>query len=230
MVVAKSFCVTVSPRNGCTDSNIEEIVKYCKKQEFSTVYKEKRDDGSAHLHIQLWYTKERNSGDVNKGFIRICERTIEDWDAAQKKFAVMTKCAADDWYLNYLDNVEKKGMIGECLYGNEPDCSDEFYPSEAELDLMKKKKNCSDHKFNNLEDLFYEWSENQDKPVTKGVVAEFLSWAEFDSRKIKVMKDKITRINTCNNLYFYLNKKNNRESYLNKEDLDLECIYDEHLL
>lgn len=229
MPTAKSFCVTISPRNGCSDKNIAECIKYCKKQEYAIIYREFREDGSPHLHIQLWYSKEKHTGDVNKSFIRICERTIDDWDANQKKFAVLTKCAADDWYLNYLENVEKKGEVGECLFSNEPDSTDEFYPDDDELEIMKKKKDCVDHRYNRLEDLFNEWKDD-DEPITKGTVAKFLNWAEFEGRKIPVMKDKITALNTCTNLFYYINKNAGMERYMNKEDIALQEIYDEHLL
>lgn len=215
-----SYCITVRPRAGLIKKTLADLVQWCEKQDYAVLYVEK-DNEAKHAHIQVWSEEKRPKGIIAKAMQRICSRTIEDWDAAQNKvLRAGVKIAYSDWWLDYLaENEDKPEDEGECIYDNPPK-SDTllYYPTEAEQDAVLNKINAVDHKYHQLSVLFHEWNEGD---ISHYKVGKFLSWAMYDSKKIMVSKDKMTRINLCRNLYYYLKPEaSSAEDFMNEEDFN----------
>lgn len=214
----KSFGITCRPRNGLNDVVCDALKAWCAKQQYCTLITEKTGS-ERHAHIQVWFEDKKMKGDVKRVFIRICERLIDDWDMAQKKFCVCVKICYNNWIENYCEDNDIKKDEFEILYDEKPLNDESFYPSQEEQDKVLEKANAVDKGYYELSLKFYEWFKGVD--ITIGIVAKFLAWAMYDEKIIRVRKDKRERVNLCTNLYLYVSGNSNACDFLSKKDEDL---------
>lgn len=224
----RSFGITIRPRGGLTDVLQTALKAYCAKCNYASMITEK-EDSEKHAHIQVWCNDGKYKGDVKRAFVRICEKYIDDWDIAQKKYCIYIKICYNNWIENYCEDNDIKIDDNEIIYDNKPLYDEEFYPSMEEQDAVKSKINAVDKYYHDLSIKFNDWilDNNSDKildNITIGIIAKFLAWAMFDEKIIKVKKDKRDRINLCRNLYLYVSKNASAFDFLNKEDEELYYI------
>eukprot|EP01043_Picozoa_sp_COSAG02_P070034 COSAG02_NODE_12242_length_1574_cov_4.128136_1_plen_217_part_00 len=196
----KSFAITIRPLGGLKDNTIKALLDYVAKCDYGVVVREMENE-AAHAHAQIWFNEAKPRGVICTALVRICERTIEDFDAAQKKVLRNgVRIAYSDWYLDYLlENDNKEAP--DVRYESVPDSTAQFYPTEAEQDKIQRKKVAVDAKYNHLLEL---WETHGSKRATYDSVAAFLYDMMYCSKKILVMKDQRTRIDTCKNLLEYI--------------------------
>lgn len=217
----RSYAISIRPRLGLTELTETELKKWCELQAYAVMYIEK-DNEARHCHIQVWFEIPRLRGVICKAIQRICERTIELWDHAQLKvMRAGIKIAYSDWFLDYLEDCfKKKNDDINIAYSAPPNTGSlEYYPSEEEQDAVIEQANTADPKYNRLKNLYWEWTSCE--IITQESVSKFLIWAMYDSKKIMLCKDKLTRINLCKNLYWYLRPEEcTIEQFLSKEDFE----------
>lgn len=212
----KSYCITVRPLGGLTPDTELAIVKWLKMQPHHFSCAEKTDE-ARHLHAQIWFEEPRARGDVCKAIQRICERTIPDWNEAQKKvLRYGVKIAYSDWYLDYLsDNEAKTGTeLGIILTDSPPEITLGYYPTEEEQQLLKDTANAVDKQLFKYEQQFLLWAETIAPPYSKAQIATWLCNQMFVSRTIMVVRDPRLRKNLCISLHAYVNKSTDPALFL----------------
>lgn len=133
MSKAKSFGITVRPRNGITNDTLDLCVEWLNKQDYAWGCIEVLNDdlSTRHLHAQIWLDEPRARGEVRRSIDRICERST-DWDSEQKKvLSKGIKMCYSDWYMDYMrgkDDFDESCIVADKTPAN----ADSFYPSAEE--------------------------------------------------------------------------------------------------
>lgn len=211
----RSYALTIRPLLGLNDKTEDALIKWIQKLDYAFMAIEKQDE-ARHAHIQVWFETPKARGDICKQLQRICERTIEEFNEAQKKVLRNgVKIAYSDWYLDYLaDNDNKEGEEkGDIVYDKPPQQSLEYYPTEEEQENVMKMKNAIDPRFAKLEIQFHEWLP-EGGTTNRISVASFLAWAMFDARIIQVKVNSRDRIALAESLFLYVTKSNNEDAFL----------------
>lgn len=220
-----SFCITVRPRDGLSNVTLDKLSKWLISQDYAVAVTEMAD-AAKHLHAQIWLNKPRSRGDVNKQLQRICESTIEDFDRAQLKVLRNgTKIAYSDWYLDYLvENDEKNEKTApNIIINNPPAATTGYYPSEEEQAEAQARSSSVDPRFADLEIRYNHYSETHNlQKLTKTTVAQFLCYAMFQERVIRVIQQQRDRSALCTTLHAYLTKSANTELFIPKTASELK--------
>ena len=129
----KSYCITVRPRLGLSKETEKALIAWFNKQDFAFACIE-MDHEARHCHAQIWMENARPKGIIRRSLVRICERTIPEWDNSQSKvLSGGIKIAYDDWHVNYLqENENKINDTVNVIYNNVPNNTQCFYPSIEE--------------------------------------------------------------------------------------------------
>lgn len=224
----RSYGITISTAEPVEGEGQSALVKWLKKQDFAYGVIE-GGVGKAqerHLHAQVWYKEGREKGTLNKALKRIVEKYFPE---SKTHIAIKIKIAYNDDFLNeYMkkDIVETliENLPGTCNSAGVASTPGEFYPSLEEQNKVMKKAKIVDHKMNQLEELFYEWVD-EDEPATellkKAQVSRFLTDMMYKSRKIKVPTDMKIQRNLCSVFTNYLWKKSNSFMLLSQEEQKL---------
>lgn len=218
----KSFALTIRPRAGITNDTINALKSWMLKLDYSVAVTEMTGE-ARHLHAQIWLNEGRTKDDVAKAVKRICERTISDWDATQSKvLRGGIRIAYSDWYLEYLVDNEEKGCVelDNIIINNPPDRTEQFYPTEEEQEKVKSVSNATDPRYQSLEIQYLDWAKMNDVEITMKSVAQFLCYAMFQQRTIKVITNQRDRTGLCKTLYAYISKSNNIELFMEKTATD----------
>lgn len=212
----KSFCVTCRPRGGISEETTDEIYKWLQRHP-SFAYAVLEMEGEAkHLHAQLWYDEPKYKGDITKQLVRICERTIPDWDTSQKKvLSSGTKVAYNDWYLNYLENNDLK-QAPHIILDKPPAISSPYYPTEEEQEKVKTLTHAVDQRFAKLELDYLAFAKEYELPDTIDSIAKYLYDAMFISRSIKVVINPRDRVAMTTALYHYVCKSEDLSLFIQK--------------
>lgn len=217
----RSFCITIRPRDGITDETIDAVKKWLPKCDYGFAVLEK-DGVERHLHAQLWFEKERARGDINKQVQRICERTIKDWDNAQLKVLRSgTRIAYSDWYNDYLAENENKSSPN-IIFNNIPDKTLSYYPTEEEQENIQTLKTATDPRFADLEIKCLAYLQNSIYPITIKSVAEYLAYAMFKEKSMKVLLHQRDREALCISLHAYMTKSTDIYLFLKKTKEDIK--------
>jgi len=214
----KSFALTIRPRMGITSNTVDAFKTWLSKQTYAVAVLEMEHE-ARHLHAQIWLDEGRTKDDVSKAVKRICERTIEDWDAAQTKvLRGGIKIAYSDWYLEYLVDNEAKGCveIDSIILNNPPNKTEDYYPSEEEQEAVKAVSNAADPKFLSMEQQCNEYLARYQKELTIKNVANWLCYAMFQERTMKVLINQRDRTAICKTLYAYMSHSNDIDLFLEK--------------
>lgn len=214
----KSFALTIRPRAGITNDTILAFKSWLSKQDYAVAVTEMEGD-SRHLHAQLWLNEGRTKDDVSKAVKRICERTISDWDAAQTKvLRGGIRIAYSDWYLEYLVDNEDKGEVNNenIIINNPPDRTEHYYPSEEEQEKVKQVSQAADPRFLAMEQECNEWLTMENKEVTLKNIAQWLCYAMFSQRTMKVLINQRDRTALCKTLYAYMSKSDDINLFVEK--------------
>lgn len=214
----QSFALTIRPRLGITDNTINAFKTWLLKQTHSVAVTEMTNE-ARHLHAQIWLSEGRTKDDVAKAVKRICERTIEDWDAAQTKvLRGGIRIAYSDWYLEYLVDNEEKGCveIDNIITNNPPDRTEHYYPSEEEQENVKAVAQAADPRFLKMEQECNKYLAQRGIELSIKAVAGWLAYAMFDERSMKVLVQQRDRTAICKTLYAYMKRTGNIELFLEK--------------
>jgi len=223
----KSYCITVRPKNGLSVETQTELVKwFCKQDGYHAVIE--MENEARHLHGQIWIEAGRNRGEIVRSVKRICERTIEDWNAAQAKvLSGGVKIAYSDWYESYLENAEKKsGDKVNVICEKVPDKTEDFYASEEEQLKLKDSCNATDKRFHKLSVDFKDWYEKQDDKdksyrVEIEDVGYFVGESMFKMKSIPVIADTRCCKQLVKALHQYITERVDITSFLTKEQYDM---------
>lgn len=211
----RSYALTIRPLHGLSDKTEEALIKWIQKLDYAFMAIEKQDE-ARHAHIQVWFETPKARGDICKQLQRITERTIENFDEAQKKVLRNgVKIAYSDWYLDYLaENDNKEGAEkGDIVYDKPPQQTLQYYPTDEEQENIMKMKNATDPRFAKLEIQFHEWLP-EGGLINRVSVASFLAWAMFDERIIQVKVNSRDRLALAESLFLYVTKSNNEDAFL----------------
>lgn len=231
----RSFAITVRPRDGVSDNTISALLKWFQKLDYAFVCLEK-EGHERHLHAQIWSDTPKARGDIVKQVERICERTIDDWDQAQKRVLRGNagekkggiKISYSDWYLDYLKDNELKEMVCNTIYEKLPVNTYPFYPTEEEQEKVMTTARAVDQRFTDLEFKCQDFLKIHDKPLTQKSIALFLCDAMFSSRTIKVMMHQRDRTALASALFAFMSKSSNVDLFINKtqEEKKLQSKFD----
>lgn len=227
----RSFAITVRPRDGISDTTIAAYLKWFKKLDYSFVCLEK-EGVERHLHAQIWSDIPKAKGDIVKQVERICERTINDWDQAQKKVLRQgIKITYSDWYLDYLKENELKEIVCNTIYEQTPENTFSYYPTEEEQEKVMTTANAVDPRFTDLEYKCNEFLALRGVALSHKTVALFLCDAMFSSRSIKVLIHQRDRTALATALYAFMSKSSNLDLFINKtaEEKKLQSDYEQAL-
>lgn len=234
---AKSFGITVRPLLGLTERTEEAIIQWIdKKCSYGAVYIEKENE-ERHAHIQIWLDEPRCKGDVFKSIKNICEKTITDWDAKQKKVLSRgVKFCYNDWLLLYCEDNENKTNekgdkieYGKLVYSDEPTNSEEYYPSEEEQAKIEEKANCKNSMLERYKNYWIE--EHGDKlpssPELLGLieVSALMTKLQYCKKVECVMLDKKYALQFRNGLYHYIIGRENKFIYMSKDETEKYTQY-----
>lgn len=213
----KSLCITVRPKKGVVaESKYEEdILKWCKKQDYAYVVAEMEDE-ARHLHIQIWSNKAKTRGEVQTAMVRIAEKNLDDWDDAQKKVLRNgVRIAYSDWCDNYLGDNDEKGEAN-ILFEKVPTKTLEFYPTEEEQEALLNTSNAVDKRFHRLTEMYKENSKYYKEPTITNV-ARFLSDMMFKQKTIPVIVCQKHREQLCMSLWAYIQESIMPDLFLSKD-------------
>lgn len=217
----RSFCLTVRPRDGISQKTTDETIKWLHKCTYAFAVLEK-EGHEKHLHAQIWLDKPRARGDICKQVQRICERTIEDWDASQLKVLRQgVRIAYSDWYLDYLAENDLKTTPNIILDNPPTQKSLEYYPTEEEQANRQAVANSVDPQFSKYEIDYLEWL--GDSPITQQSVASWLLYSCVHTRTIKLPRLQRDREALCIALYAYVSKSTDIYLFM-KKPKDLEKL------
>lgn len=218
----RSMGVTIRPRNGIVKGGSLEkaIIKYCGKFTYYSYVFEKEHE-ARHVHIQLFFEDGKYKGDVKKQFMRICETHIHDWDAAQKKVAVLVKICYNDWINNYcIENEIKQDDYSDTIKHEPPD-NDDYYPSQEEQDAAESKSKAADQRFHNLVTLYDSHPEYKDnKYPSLYTCSMFIGDIMFKSKIIAVVIDDKARKNICKCFHAYYTGNAGLDMMMTKNDVE----------
>lgn len=228
MASYRSYCLTVRPRDGITETTISQIKDWLRKCDYGVAVLEKEHE-ARHLHAQIWLNKPRARGDICKQIQRICERSIDEWDRAQLKVLRQgVKIAYSDWYLDYLTENDLKLDEPNIVYYSPPDYPMSFYPTEEEQDEIQSLKTAVDPRFCKLEQDYRKWMREKGVVwVTQKSVSLFLADAMFVSKTIKVILHQRDRKALATCLFAYASCDDSRWLF---EDKDKELKETEKIL
>lgn len=227
----KSYAFTIRPKNGLSENTEEELIKYLKKQHHAFAVIEGCEE-SRHSHGQVWFEHEKTKGDFAKALERICERTIEDWNAPQKKvLRGGVKFAYND---DFTDNYCQKEKEPNIIFNNPPEDTDGYYPSQEDQNKIKESANAVDKRFHRWLVDFKEskyWI-NEEWTPTLADCARFLSYKMFETKEYAVVVEKRKRVEYCKCLFLYANSCIRPEEFLTEADhaiyiAELEAKYEE---
>lgn len=218
MASYRSYCLTVRPRDGITETTVSQIKDWLRKCDYGVAVLEKENE-ARHLHAQIWLNKPRARGDICKQIQRICERSIDEWDRAQLKVLRQgVKIAYSDWYLDYLTENDMKTDEANIVYYSPPDYPTTFYPTEEEQDEIQSLKTAVDPRFCKLEQDYRKWL------ISKGVVncsihsvSMFLADSMFLSKTMKVILHQRDRKALATCLYAYAACDDNKYLFMDKD-------------
>lgn len=220
--------MTIRPLNGVREETLAALREWGLLQHKCVMVTE-MEGVAKHVHCQVWYPKGKARGDMCKAMQRICERTIDDFNVGGQQIKCLrqgVRIAYSDWHMDYLiDNAEKEEP-GVVIIEDPPDSTDEYYPSEEEQQAVQAKKNAVDQKYHGLAVMFHEWYDGVGF-IDISKIAKFLAVMEFEEKRICVMKDKMTRINTAKNLLYYIQGSAPRAEYITKEEEEVQLQFDE---
>lgn len=216
----RSYAITVRPYNGISDKTIDAYVKWFEKLDYAFIAIEK-EGWERHLHAQIWTDVAKAKGDIIKQVERICVRTIDDWDQAQKKvLRGGVKIAYSDWYLDYLAENDLKIDDPNILYSHLPENTYDYYPTEEEQDKVKTISNAVDQRFTDLEFKCLEYLDKHSLPINLKTTARFLSDAMFSDRTIKVLMHQRDRCALATTLYAFISKSNDTDLFISKSAVE----------
>lgn len=200
----RSYCLTIRPRGGITDDTLKRVITWVEKQSYGFLVVEMESE-ARHAHAQVWLLEPRTRGAICTSLVRICEETISDWDAAQKKVLRNgVKIAYSDWYLDYLADNDDKEDSPDIRVENPPVITNEFYPTEEEQLSQVRRRSAADQRYFELNEKLIDWLRRREHDsITLYTVADFINDAQFGEKTIPVLKDRQTRMNTAKNLWFY---------------------------
>lgn len=211
----KSFAITVRPRLGITDATVGAYLSWLKKQPYAVAVLEMTDE-ARHLHAQVWFEEGRTKDDVAKQVKRICERTIEDWDAGQTKvLRGGIRIAYSDWYLEYLTDNEDKGEAN-IIINQAPDKTEAYYPTEEEQEQVKAVAQSADPRFTKMEQECMDYLVKYNLDLTIKNVARYLGNAMFQERTMKVLIQQRDRTAICKTLFAYMSKSGDIDLFVEK--------------
>jgi len=211
----KSFALTIRPRLGITDATIEAYLSWLRKQAYAVAVLEMADE-ARHLHAQIWIEEGRTKDDVAKQVKRICERTIEDWDAGQSKVLRSgIRIAYSDWYLEYLTDNEEKGEAN-IIINKPPDKTESYYPTEEEQEQVKAVSQSADPRFTKMEQECNEYLGKNNLNLSIKSVARYLANSMFVERTMKVLVQQRDRTAICKTLFAYMSKSGDIDLFVEK--------------
>ncbi len=210
----RSWCITIRPRDGLSDKTLEAAKKWLSKLTYSFAVLEMQNE-ARHLHAQIWFDEAKVRGDICKQIQRICERTIDDWDDAQKKVLRNgVRIAYSDWYLDYLAENDLKNSPNIILE-NPPDRTLDYYPTEEEQQNIQTMTTAVDPRFASLEIKFNDWV--GEREISLKSVSQFLAIQMFQDRTIKVLLHQRDRKALAVSLLAYVQKSNDIYLFMDKD-------------
>lgn len=216
----KSYCFTVRPTKGVSRDLEKALLSWGKKQKYCFMGMEMNDE-ARHLHAQVWFDEPRTRGNLNKAIDNILERTLEDYNYAQKVvFRTGTRIAYDDWFLEYvMDAEKKKDDIKNIILEMVPEKTQLYYPSEEEQERVRASCNAIDKRFHRLNEMWKEWEKYEDRPDLENA-GLFLNWIIYSEKKYPVIQDGRIAKQVCKNLHAYNRGSMELGHFIGKNDLE----------
>lgn len=214
---SKSFAFTIRPKNAFSEKTEEVLLAFLKKQHHAFAVIEGEEE-TRHCHGQVWFETEKTKGDFAKSLERICERTIEDWNAPQKKvLRGGVKFAYND---DFTDNYCQKEKEPNIIFNNPPEDSSGYYPSEEEQTKIKESANAVDKRFHRWLSDFKEskfWI-NEEWTPNLADCGTFLSYKMFHTKEYPVVVEKRKRVEYAKSLYLYANSSISPKEFMTDAD------------
>ena len=154
MAKYRSYCFTVRPGSKGLNplpewpSFVGALTSWLKRQEFAVAVEEMSSTEAVHIHGQVWLPQPgREKGKINSALQSICERSFQDWQLDNLRcLRKGTTIAYSDWYHSYLEDNELKVDEVKHIINNPPHKTQEYYPSEAEQELVQARAHAADPK------------------------------------------------------------------------------------
>ena len=199
----RSFACTVRPKGGLTDETAAALVTWLEKQDYAFALTELEDEAK-HMHLQVWLSVSRDRGEICRSLQRCCERTIPDWDQAQKKVLRQgVKIAYSDWYLDYLAENEGKEAPNEPLINNPPPKTLEYYPTEEEQAAVQAASTAVDKEMHSLATKYKEDADSDALPTLREVAAWLYAQC-FHEKSISIPRQQRNRVEKTRILHAYI--------------------------
>ena len=189
----KTYAITVRPRTGITDVQVQRLSDWVKKQcEYYHVVTEKNDD-ERHLHAGLFLKKEKE----RKNVISMLLNQMKELDGEER--TVLRKGVKVMYNMDFIDNYLDKDDDTKVIVSNLPDQYLGF-PEKAE-DLNRK----ADPYYAKLEKLWYE-HQNTGVEVCGQTCRDFLFDMMYNKRLIRIIADDKRIMQVARHLMRYLKK------------------------
>lgn len=137
MATYSTFALTLRPRAGVTDEQIEDVLKWCQNAcKWYAIVTEK-EDHARHIHAAIWLKKPSTRSNVNfrilslKGFQAL--DNVEQHVAVRKGTSIMYNF---DWNEEYMTKGDSTEIIAEEL-GSEEEMA-ELFPAKDDKRAAKK--------------------------------------------------------------------------------------------
>lgn len=203
----RTFAITLRPRGGILDEQVDTLVKYIKKQcDYYYIITEKTGI-ERHIHAGIFLKKKKTKSNFTTDILRL----YKDLDPEEK--SVMRKGIRVMFNADFLGEYMEKDDDTVVLEKNLPEAStmDSYF---AEVPLPKKKgPQATDTFYDNLEKLWYEYKRPIDEPTPKNLRNFLMRMMNYE-RKIRVIADNRKIFYISNALARYIS----RQDYWDNQD------------
>lgn len=198
--VFKTFALTIRPKDGVTDQDIQKTMKWCRKHALYYHVVTEKTGSQRHIHAGVFLHKEKKKNDV---CIMLCglfkDLTPEEKTVLRHGVKIMYNW---DFIEKYLDKDDDTEVIGTHL-PEERHIEGYFPPKPLSLSENKTKK-CSLY-YHELERMWYE-NRNPAYEITTLTTRDFLFEMMYNKRCLPVIRDDKQIIQVSRHLTRWLNK------------------------
>lgn len=196
-----TFAVTIRPRDGITDKQIETFVLWCKKQCLYYHVITEKTDYERHVHAAVFFNLKKTRSNV----CTMMKRLYKDLSSEEQKVLLrgIKVMYNKDFVMNYM-NKDDDTVIIESVLPESNHMESYFPPPKPAVSSDGRTKKCSAY-YHELERLWYEHMEPHHEKNTM-VIRDFLFKMMYSLRVIPVMRDDNTIRQTARHLCRWLNK------------------------
>ena len=194
----KSFSITIRPKDGITDEQIQKYCAFSKKKSLYCYIVTEKEASERHVHAALITDKATRVDNLQRSIINL----YPDFTNAEKRVAILVKPMYNFTWITYL----QKGDSTVIVESNLPEVAllDSYFPEEPKNKVRSTVKSTY---YGRLEKLWFENTTPDVDPIPVNC-RNFLFDMMYNKRVIDPLRDDKTIIQVSRHLSRYIKKTN----------------------